>query len=55
MRNTAAKPTFIILKFNITFINKSYGDTKEDALFKTRPKPRVNVRLRWISLFSKSS
>ena len=25
------------------------------ALFKTRPKPKVNVQLRWISLFSKSS
>ena len=29
--------------------------SKEDALFKTRPKPKVNVQLRWISLFSKSS
>ena len=28
MRNTVAKLTFIILAFNITFINKSYGDTK---------------------------
>ena len=28
---------------------------KEDALFKTRSKPKVNVQLRWISLFSKSS
>ena len=28
--------------------------SKED-LFKTRPKPKVNVQLRWISLFSKSS
>ena len=28
--------------------------SKEDALFKTRPKPKVNVQLRWISLFSKS-
>ena len=28
---------------------------KEDALFKTRPKPKVNVQLRWISRFSKSS
>ena len=27
----------------------------KDALFKTRPKPKVNVQLRWISLFSKSS
>ena len=29
--------------------------SKEDALFKTRRKPKVNVQLRWISLFSKSS
>ena len=29
--------------------------SKEDALFKTRPKPKVNVQLRWIRLFSKSS
>ena len=29
--------------------------SKEDASFKTRPKPKVNVQLRWISLFSKSS
>ena len=29
--------------------------SKEDALFKSRPKTKVNVRLRWISLFSKSS
>ena len=29
--------------------------SKEDALLKTRPKPKVNVQLRWISLFSKSS
>ena len=29
--------------------------SKEDALFKTRPKPKVNVQLRWINLFSKSS
>ena len=28
--------------------------SKKDALFKTRPKPKVNVQLRWISLFSKS-
>ena len=28
--------------------------SKEDALFKTRPKSKVNVQLRWISLFSKS-
>ena len=29
--------------------------SKEGALFKTRTKPKVNVQLRWISLFSKSS
>ena len=29
--------------------------SKKDALFKTRPKLKVNVQLRWISLFSKSS
>ena len=29
--------------------------SKEDALFKTRPTPKVNVQLRWISLFSRSS
>ena len=29
--------------------------SKEDSLFKTRPNPKVSVRLRWISLFSKSS
>ena len=29
--------------------------SKEDALFKTKLKPKVNVQLSWISLFSKSS
>ena len=29
--------------------------SNEDALFKTRLKPKVNVQLGWISLFSKSS
>ena len=28
---------------------------KENALFKTKSKPKVNVQLRWISRFSKSS
>ena len=28
---------------------------KEDVLFKTRSKPKENVQLHWISLFSKSS
>ena len=50
MRNTVAKLTFIVLTFNVTFISKSYGDTKRKPLFKTRPKPKVNVQLCWISL-----
>ena len=29
--------------------------SKEDILFKARSKPKVNVQLRWISLFSKPS
>ena len=29
--------------------------SREDALLKTRPKPKLNVQLCWISLFSKSS
>ena len=29
--------------------------SKEDALFKTRLYPKVNVQLRWIILFSKSN
>ena len=29
--------------------------SKEMQVFKTRPKPKVNVHLRWINLFSKSS
>ena len=28
MTNTAAKLKFVILKFNVTFINKSHGDTE---------------------------
>ena len=28
--------------------------SEEDALLKTRPKPKVNVQLSWISLFLKS-
>ena len=28
---------------------------KEDALIKTIPKPKVNIQLRWISQFSRSS
>ena len=30
MKNTAAKHAFIILKFNVTLINKWHGDPKED-------------------------
>ena len=52
MRNAAAKLTFIILTFNVTFDYKPHDDIKkEDALFKTRSKPKVNIQLRWISLF----
>ena len=29
--------------------------SKEDALFRNRPKPKVNVQLCWISPFSKST
>ena len=29
--------------------------SRKDALFKIKPKPKVNVQLRWIILFSKSS
>ena len=32
MRNTVAKLTFIILAFNITFIDKSHGDTKRKCV-----------------------
>ena len=52
---TLYEEDFIILKFNARFINKSHGDTKRRCVIKTRPKPKVNVQLRWISLFSKSS
>ena len=55
MRNTAAKLTFIILTFNVTFINSRMVIPKEDGTFETRAKPKINVKLRWISLFLKSS
>ena len=29
--------------------------SKEEVIFKIRPKPKVNVQLCWISLFSKSA
>ena len=50
MRNTAAKLTFIILTFNVTFINSRMVIPKEDGTFETRAKPKINVQLRWISL-----
>ena len=56
MRNAAAKLKFIIHTFNVTFNYKSHGDIKkEGALFNIWSKPKVNIQLRWISLFSKSS
>ena len=54
MRNTAAKLTFIILAFNVTFINSRMVIPKEDVIFETRAKPKINIQLRWISLFSNS-
>ena len=54
--NAAAKSTVIMLTFNLTFINKPHMViSKENALFKTRSNPKVNVQLRWISIFSKCS
>ena len=50
----SSKTYIIILRFNVTFIDQQHGD-KEDALFKTRPKPKVNVQIRWTSLVSKPS
>ena len=32
MRNAAANSAFIKLKFNVTFISKSYGDTKRKCV-----------------------
>ena len=56
MRIAAAKLTFITLTFNVTFIYLCrVVISKEDVLFRTRPKPKVNVQLCWISLFSKST
>ena len=39
----------------ITFINKSYGNTKRRCIIQSQTKPKVNIQFRWISLFSKSS
>ena len=44
-----------MLTFNLTFINMSHGDIKKKKTFKTIPKPKVNVQLCWVSLFSKST
>ena len=58
MRNAAAKLTFMILTLNVTFINESHGDIKRRCMHYLKPDPspaKVNVQLRWISLFSKSS
>ena len=54
MRYAAAKLTFIILTFDVTLISLMVI-SKENALFRTKPKPEVNVQLHCISLFSKSS
>ena len=56
MRKAAAKLTFIILTFNVTFFNKSHGDIKRRCIiYNQTTEPKVNVHLCWISLFSKSS
>ena len=56
MRKAAVKLTFIILTFNVTFFNKSHGDIKRRCtIYNQTTKPKVNVQLCWISLFSKSS
>ena len=51
--------TYMYYTYIYCNINKLHGDIKkkEAALFKTRlaRKPKVNVQLCWISLFSKSS
>ena len=50
MRKAAAKPAFIILTFNATFIDKSHGDIKRKCIIL---KPKLNAQLGWISPFSK--
>ena len=54
MRKAAAKLTFIILTFNVTLISRMVI-SKQDALFKTRVKPKVTAQLHQISILSKSS
>ena len=40
MRNTVAKLTFkSILAFNVIFLNKSYGDTKQKKMRYLKPDP----------------
>ena len=49
MRKTAAKLAFIILKLNVTFINKSYGDTKRRCVRYLTPDPSSLVLLHFPS------
>ena len=44
-----------MLTFNVTLLISRMLISKENGVFKTGPKSKVNVQLRWISLFSKSS
>ena len=39
MRNAAARLTFIILTFKVTFINKSHGDIKRRCITYLKPDP----------------
>ena len=49
MRNTAAKLAFIILKLNVTFINKSYGDTKRRCVRYLTPDPSPLALLHFLN------
>ena len=56
MRNAAAKVTFIIPTFNVTFINKSHGDIKGTWIIQNQTQAQSECPvLCWISIFSKSS
>ena len=39
MRNAAARLTFIILTFEVIFINKSHGDIKQKKMHYLKPDP----------------
>ena len=39
MKSTSAKLTFVILTFNVTFINKSHGDIKRRYIRYLKPDP----------------